>query len=398
MTTPFLAEISLEGFLSYGPQQTKLELLPLNVLIGPNGSGKSNLVEALSVLRAVPKDLPLPIRVGGGVRDWLWRGDYDAQAAALEIVTRGMPSGRSGPVGPSLRYRLMFGAEADRFTVLDERLENATSAAGSNRPFFYFGYENGRPMLSVRGEQGHRELQKEDMDPTQSILSQRRDPDMYPELTHLADLLGRVLIYRNWSFGPDAPIRQSCRADARSDILTEALDNLPCRLAVLRRDPQLKRALLARLSDLAPGFDDFEVIPEGGRLQLYLTEGSHNIAAHRLSDGTLRYLALLAILLDPAPAPLTVLEEPELGLHFDMMPRIAELLRVASERTQLVVTTHSDALVDALTDSPECIVVCQKDDHGTVFRRLDPVSLATWLEKYPLGTLWTRGDLGGTRW
>jgi predicted ATPase len=398
VTTPFLTELTLRGFLSFGPGPTTLPLKPLNVLIGPNGSGKSNVVEALSVLRAVPKDLPLPIRKGGGVRDWLWKGDPDAESAMLELVASGAPSTRSAAAGPPLRYRLVFGAEAERFTVLDERLENAASTPGAIRPFFYFGYENGRPMLSVRGEQGHRGLQREDVDPSQSILSQRRDPDYYPELTHLADLLGRVLIYRDWSFGPDAAIRQSCRADARSDLLTETFDNLPCRLAALRRDVKLKHEVLSRLSDLAPGFNDFEVLPEGGRLQLYLTEGSRNIAAHRLSDGTLRYLSLLAILLNPAPAPLTVLEEPELGLHFDLMPKIAELLKLASATTQLVVTTHSDALVDALTDTPESIVVCHKDAEGTVLERLDPDSLKTRLEKYPLGTLWTRGDLGGTRW
>jgi predicted ATPase len=377
MTTPFLAEVSLQGFLSYGVERTSLALTPLNLLIGPNGSGKSNLVEALSVLRAVPKDLPLPIRAGGGVRDWLWKGDDDAAEAVVEIVTRGTPKGPSGELGPQLRYRLTFGAEADRFTVLDERLENALATPGHGRPYFYFGYEHGRPMLSVRGESGHRELRRQDIDPAQSILSQRRDPDAYPELSHLADLLSRIVIYRDWSFGPDSPIRQSCRADARSDLLSEALDNLPCRLAVLKRDPRLKKAMLARLADLAPGFNDIEVIPEGGRLQLYLTEGTRNIAAHRLSDGTLRYLSLLAILLDPSPAPLTVIEEPELGLHFDMMPKIAELLQLAAQTTQLVVTTHSDALVDALTGSPESIIVCQKGDHGTTLRRLDPKRTVT---------------------
>jgi predicted ATPase len=250
----------------------------------------------------------------------------------------------------------------------------------------------------VNVQNGHRELRREDIDPTQSILSQRRDPDSYPELTRLADLLGRVQIYRDWAFGPDAAIRQSCRADARSDSLSESLDNLPCRLAVLKRTPAVKRLMLERLSELAPGFDDIEVIPEGGRLQLYLTEGARAVPAHRLSDGTLRYLSLLAILLDPLPPPLIIIEEPELGLHFDMMPKIASLLKDAAERTQLVVTTHSDALVDALGDTPESIIVCEKDEHGTHLHRLEADEVKDWLAKYSLGTLWTRGDLGGTRW
>ena len=77
---------------------------------------------------------------------------------------------------------------------------------------------------------------------------------------------------------------------------------------------------------------------------------------------------------------------------------MAELLKDASERGQLIVTTHSDVLVDAMTDRPEAVLVAEKDDNGTVLRRLDADSLKPWLEKYRLGELWTRGDIGGTRW
>lgn len=353
----FLIEsITMEGFLSFGPDSVTVDLQPLNVLIGPNGSGKSNFVEALAVLRALPKDLPLPIREGGGVRDWLWKGPPAASKATIETVFSPDPD---TPAVPAIRHRFEFGAQADAFIVLDERVENRDPAPGHLKPFFYFGYERGRPMLNVAGG-ARRELRREDIDPTQSILSQRRDPDAYPELASIADGLGSIRVYRDWSFGPQAPIRHSCRADARSDFLSESLDNLPARLAVLKRDPQTKARILERLHDLGHGFDDLEVTPEGGRLQLYLIEGRVSLAAQRLSDGTLRYLALLAALLDPKPtASLIVIEEPELGLHFDMMPKVAELLEEASSRVQLVVTTHSDALIDALSD-PSSVLVCER--------------------------------------
>ena len=175
--------------------------------------------------------------------------------------------------------------------VLDERLENATTRAGQAKPYFYFGYENGRPMLNVNSER--RELRREDIDITQSILSQRRDPDTYPEITALAAELTKIRVYRNWIFGPDAPVRASCSAGVRTDTLSEDFDNLPARLAVLRRDPRVKRELLRYLVDLSPGFEDFEIVPEGGRLQLYVGEGTHSTPARRLSDGTLRFLCLL---------------------------------------------------------------------------------------------------------
>jgi predicted ATPase len=421
---PLLKSMTLEGFLSFGYGTRDIPLTPLNVIIGPNGSGKSNLVEVMSILRAVPRDLPLPIRQGGGVREWLWKGQTSTggdgggagsgagsgaygsgfsdgsgagiPAARIELVFSQGRIARFHGGDPAVRYRLVFGAEGDSFVVLDERLENAEPAPGQTKPHVYFGYENGRPMLNVN--EGRRELRREDIDRTQSILSQRKDPEAYPELGHLADVLAQIRIYRGWQFGPDAGFRAACRPDVRTDLLSEEFDNLPARLAALKRSPEVKRRLVELLRELAPGFDDFEVIPEGGTLSLYLTEGSLSIPARRVSDGTLRYLCLLAILVDPQPPPLIAIEEPELGLHPDIQPQLAALLREAGARTQLVVTTHSDVLVDALTDTPESILVCDKSDGSTQLRRLDAAKLKPWLEKYRLGELWTRGEIGGTRW
>ncbi len=416
---PPLKNLTLEGFLSFANNAGEFGLAALNVLIGPNGSGKSNLVEAFSVLRAVPRDLPLPIRQGGGVKDWLWRGSLGSEADRAgggwgrgsgfpDGSGAGIPAARielvfsAGYIAtfqgghPAVRYRLVFGAEGDSFTVLDERLENVEASPGKPKPYFYFGYESGRPMLNV--QEGRRELRREDVDPTQSILSQRRDPEAYPELGRLAEFLGKIRIYRSWQFGPDAGVRAACKPDVRTDHLSETFDNLPARLAALKRTPAVKKRLVELVRELAPGFDDFEVIPEGGTLNLYLTEGSLTTPARRLSDGTLRYLCLLAILVDPEPSPLIVIEEPELGLHPDIHVKLAALLQEASARTQLVVTTHSDILVDALTDTPEAVIVCEKIDGATQLRRLDAEKLRPWLEKYRLGELWISGEIGGMRW
>jgi len=122
------------------------------------------------------------------------------------------------------------------------------------------------------------------------------------------------------------------------------------------------------------------------------------VPATRLSDGTLRYLCLLAILCHPAPPPVVCIEEPELGLHPDVLPTLADLMKEASDRCQLIVTTHSDVLVDAMTDQPEAVLVAEKHEAGTTLTRLDADKLKPWLEKYRLGQLWTRGEIGGTRW
>ncbi len=130
----------------------------------------------------------------------------------------------------------------------------------------------------------------------------------------------------------------------------------------------------------------------------FFTEGELAVPASRVSDGSLRYLCLLAILLDPEPPPLVGIEEPEVGVHPDLIPKLADLLVDASGRCQLVVTTHSDILVDALSERPDSVVVCEKHDGRTTMTRLDAGSLRPWLDKYRLGELWTRGHLGGVRW
>jgi predicted ATPase len=131
---------------------------------------------------------------------------------------------------------------------------------------------------------------------------------------------------------------------------------------------------------------------------VFFQEGRYTIPATRLSDGTLRYLCLLAILCHPTPPPLVCIEEPELGLHPDVLPTLADLLKDAATRTQLIVTTHSEALVDAMSDQPTAVLVAERTSEGSTLRRLDAEKLKPWLDKYRLGQLWTSGELGGTRW
>jgi predicted ATPase len=396
----FLKSITLQGFLSYGPLASAVLLSPLSVVIGPNGSGKSNLVEALSILRAVPRDLPKPISKGGRVKDWLWNDGANASSEAkIEVVIAEgqMAKFASNGDNQSLRYELTFGSQGDRFIVLDERVENELPTLGHSKPDFYFRYERGKPVLNQKDGQV-RELQRADIDPTQSILSQVRDPGSLPQLSRLGDLLKRILIYRNWHFGPEAAVREASALAAPNDTLSETFDNLAARLAVLMGRPAVKRRLLELLADLAPGFDDLNVVPEGGALALYLVEGNRSIPARRLSDGTLRYLCLLSILLAPEASPLIVIEEPELGLHPDMMPTLRDLLLEASKTTQVVVTTHSTQLADAMTDFADSVLVCEKKAGPSRICRLSQPEVDRHREHGGLGTQWMSGLHGGTRW
>lgn len=378
------------NLLSYGSQTDSIELQSLNVLIGPNGSGKSNLIDVLALLRSTPGDIATLLSQRGGVSEWMWKGREAGRAATLSVHVA-KPRAKV-----PLRYALQFREEGNRLLIDDERIENAQPFAGHDEPFFYYRFENGRPVLNVGGES--RRLQREQIDSGASILSQRKDPDQYPELTYLGQAFGSIRIYRDWVFGRDAPARQAQRADVRNDFLDEDCLNLALVLSQLRREPATKRRLIGALRELYAGVDDLEVVVEAGRAQIFFQEGPFSVPSTRLSDGTLRYLCLLAILCHPKPPPLVCIEEPELGLHPDVMPAIAKLLIEASQRTQLVVTTHSDILIDALTESPECVLVCEKSDGATSVQRLDTAKLEGWLKEYRLGTLWTMGRLGGTRW
>ena len=390
----FIRTIRLENILSYGPSTEEFPLEPLNVLIGPNASGKSNLIEALSLLAAAPRDIEKPIREGGGVRDWLWKGTHGPGKATVD-ATLEYPRGKQ-----PLRYRLSFTDAESGFWLRDEAVENEKPAKDEKSPYFYYRYRDGRPMLSVltEGESRSRRPLK-DMKHDQSILSQRRDPDSYPELTYLADAFERMRFYREWNLERGKPPRNPGRTDLPKDGLLEDASNLALVLDGLLNRPPVKREILERLRTFYQSVEDVATAITTGEVQIFFHEEGlqHPVPATRLSDGSLRYLCLLAVLLHPDPPPVVCIEEPELGLHPDVIPEVAKLLVEASSRSQIFVTTHSDVLVDALTETPESIVVCEKSAGATRLRRLDKTELGPWLEEYRLGELWTSGEIGGNR-
>lgn len=393
-----LRSLKLKRVLSFGPEAEPVELRPFNLLIGPNGSGKSNFIEAIGLLQAAPGELARPIRDGGGIRSWLWRSGgapvsytdvpVPAELEAVLINNEGHAD---------LRHRLAFTEVDQRFAVVDERIELAQPRPGAKKPYFFFGYEDGSPMLNT-GKRSKRSLQRQDIDPQRSILAQRKDPDQYPELSFVSDAYEGIRLYREWSFGPGAAPRHPQPADLPTSYLLPDARNLGLVLNRLRRDVDTKRQLVEALQQCFAGITDFSVQVEGGTVQIFLEEQHVVVPATRLSDGTMRWLALIALLVDPRPPRLIVIEEPELGLHPDLIRTLASLLRQAAQRTQLVVTTHSTALLDMFSDDPEAVLVCERAGDSTTMRRLDGDALAGWLERYSLGELWSKGELGGVRW
>lgn len=396
MKEPVIRSITVQNLLSFGEEPTSLELRSLNLLIGPNGSGKSNLIEVLGLLQNAPKELATAINNGGQIDEWLWKGSSRSRnkpaVASIDVVV-------SPPKGKiALRYRLAFAKAGYRFEITDERLENERAVASAQRPYFHYDLGEGRPTLNYKGVT--RSLRREEINPQLSILAQRKDPEHYPEITYLGDLFSKFRLYRDWEFGTLAGAREPCDASLPNEYLDEDFSNLGVVLNRLLSVPPTKDAILGSLRTFYEDTKDLRTTIEAGKVQTRLEEKYLNatIPLIRMSDGTLRWLTLLAILLNPDPPSVVCIEEPELGLHPDMIHELAKLLFDASQRMQLIVTTHSERLVDEFSESPEIVIVCEKESGCSKFRRLDQVQLSSWLKEYSLGQLWTKGQLGGTRW
>jgi predicted ATPase len=377
-----LDSIRLRNLLSYGSEGVGLKLEPLNVLIGPNASGKSNLIDAISLLAAAPRNLLAPLSKGGAPEDWLWKGGDKFEDVEIEAVFENFWSGKA-----DLRYRVRINVSSSRTYVSGESLKD-------NRGIYFtrevFDFVLNPPLEGL----------KEKIDPNQSLLSQLKDPINYPVLTYVGNQLDHIRLFRGWPLGRGNVLRKPQEANLPDDFLLEDGSNLGLILNDLQNRRETKRLLLEKLRVVYEGIEDVTTKTQGGTIQIFFHEEGPDasVPAARLSDGTLHYLCLLTILLHPDPPPLICIEEPELGLHPDIIPHIADLLVDASKRTQLIVTTHSETLVSKLSDVPESIVVCERDDQGTHLRRLEPDKLRAWLDKYALGELWRMGELGGNRW
>jgi predicted ATPase len=401
---PFLKSLRLDGLLSFPPGSEAVSLLPLNVLIGPNGSGKSNLIEGIELLHATPLAFAGAIRDGGGVREWLWKGKAAGRTASIEaIIDPDSLNIKQKLLKSNLRYLLSFTVSGQRVEVTDEIIEKTEKEFKSAKDvYFYYRFQNGNPVINLQEDWASgaakvstRHLERQSLVPDESVLSQRKDPNSYPELTRLGQKFAEIHSFREWSFGRYGQLRQPQPADLPTGALLPDARNLGLILNQLEHSSSWSE-FNRYLKRFLPRFDRFSTRIEGATVQFYLHESGMEqpIPATRLSDGTIRFMAILALLLSDSPPPLICMEEPELGLHPDAIALLATLLQEASTRTQLVVTTHSDALVSALTEVAESILVCEYRG-GTVLNRIDSERLRFWLDKYRLGEIWRIGEIGG---
>jgi predicted ATPase len=374
----FLRSLTLSNILSFH-EPPQLDLRPLNVFIGANASGKSNLIDCIGLLRSLPSSPSNYINDRGGTDSWVWRGTKGNTGTTA--VRSEFELGQE-----TLTYELAFAAVERAFAIQTESLSRADHRYMKRKVGYLQIWSRALP---VSPEPASIAL-------AESALSAYRNPADPTPTTNAARAFGNIRIYRDFQTGTRDDARIGVSSSDPKHPLEETGTNLALALDELDFQGAKVKEYLTRLSDR---FEGIRVRAEGGRSQLYLQERAlGRISATRLSDGTLKFLCLMAVLCDPQPGPLVCIEEPETGLHPDALAIIGDALREASTRTQLIVTTHSDALVDRFTDEPESVVVCERGfDESTSFRRLSREQLKEWLDEYTLGELWRRGEIGGTK-
>lgn len=364
-----ITKLSLTGFKSIH-EIVAMELRGMNILIGANGAGKTNLTGFFRMLSFIAAgSLQEFVGRSGGAASMLRNGPKCTQSIEAELET--------GGCGASLRYsfRLSYAAE-DRLIFADERV-------------LHRGQGEDAPLITRSLGGGQRE----------SVLCSARSMED-PVLLRIAKSLSSIGIYQFHDTSPESRLRGSCDAED-SRVLRSDGGNLAAVLRALReRHGGHYDRIVEVIRLIAPFFADFALEPVNGdspRLSLrWRAKGEeYEFGAHQLSDGTLRFMALATLLLQPDERlpSLIVIDEPELGLHPVALAMLANLFQEASSKARILVATQSADLVSFF--EPEDVIVVDRRAGTSSFRRLHSTELSEWLDEYTLGDLWRKNIILG---
>jgi predicted ATPase len=369
----------------------------LNVIIGPNGSGKSNLLRALALLqKSAQGELPEEILKAGGIAPLLWDGQVqelswsvqsDAKQGAMsyELVLHQLGAGSAYRVErEALGKRIKGGVQIEGHKALASRkyLERTPGSAAA------FDVEE-RKLVVHEGS----------VPDEQTLLSLLAGPFSDAVVSGFRDQLAGWSIYHDIHVDQGAALRQAAVARVDRRVAADGQNLIPVLHTLYTGNRDFKRTIDDAMRAAFSGDYEELVFPPAAdqRVQLRVRWRSLKTeqSAADLSDGTIRFLMLLAILANPTPGELIAIDEPEAGLHPSMLPIIAEHASAAAERTQVILTTHSTQLLDAFTDTPPTTTVAQWKDGETHLAIVDSEELARWLETYSLGALFRTGELEG---
>jgi len=341
-----IKELYIAGYRSV--QQLRLPLQQINVLTGPNGCGKSNLYQAMYLLASVAQgNLAEVFAAEGGMPSALWAGPRRKRSHGEELrLTLNVTF-------DEYEYELRCGLPAPPGNV--GRFEQSQflndPEVKEERLYFHSGgrslllMERDKSMALVRDSEGQRVTFPLEFSASDSVLANLREPHLYPQLSMVSQQLRSWRFYHQFRTDAAAPIRQP-QVGVRSPVLTHDAHNLAAALQTIREVGD--RAFLEESIDAAFPGAKLIIQSPGARFSVQLQmPGMHrSFEAGELSDGTLRYLCLLAALLSPRPPVLLALNEPETSLHPDLLRPLAQLIAQAAKSSQLWITTHSVQLAN----------------------------------------------------
>jgi predicted ATPase len=354
-----LQSVVVEGFTSI--RSAELALDDVNVLVGANGAGKSNLIRALGMLgRIMDGELGLYVGLSGGASALLNADPAEPRRIRLQVESDA--GGYSAELIPAAGDTLIFSSES----------------------FLPRGWDDAESL-----GRGHKE----------STLAKLAAPGtLYgAEAGALVETLQGCRVFHFHDTSRDAPVKQQGYAADNRSLHPNAGNLAAVMLRMRDGDPGRYRRVVHTVKQVAPFFRDFvlepELAPDRVRLR-WRQEGSDTVLpADALSDGTLRFICLSALLGQPDVPGLIVLDEPELGLHPFAIVQLAGMLRAASRESQVLLATQSVTLMNQFELGD--LVIVERRGGASVFDRPDPDHLSEWLAEYSLGELWEKNLLGG---
>jgi predicted ATPase len=388
--SPRFDSIHIQGFRRL--VDARLALQPLNVLIGANGCGKSSLLDVFTLLaRSAPGKLQETLRQAGGIDSCLTnltavpKDGTRSMAFELTMTT---------PEDQQFDYRLQIELQGLACRISEEALTQRSSARGAPIPHLQRAHDDIR-YFQVEGEQGVLVRPTWNSDRTESALSQV--PKMFQQPESFRKRLASALHYYSLDVGARSPVRlpQPMREARLPGQHGE--DLVSCLYTLRETEPERFERIEATLRAAFPEFErlGFPPVAAGTLALTWKNRTSTNpLSMHQLSEGTVRFLWLVTLLQCPGLTAATLIDLPEVSLHPELLSLIADLLREASERTQLILATQADRLVRFLKPS-EIVTVDVSEDGAATFTRADELDLEPWLEDHTLDEVWRLGRMGG---
>jgi len=399
-----IKEVKITNFYSFN--QTTIILHPeTNLLIGINGAGKSNFIKAIKLLREGVAGVGLKKHILdnlGGFDNSFFKGSKkidDIQSINIQYKFDGSEISRNAN-GFNFTEDIIYFISITKSSSLSNYYiqEKITNESG----FVYLDFASGVGHLNEKVSEKNNKtslVRYSDFDPQELALKEVSDTDRYFALTTIKKSIKDILVYDYFDTTPKSPIRKPMLPTSERRLFADGT-NLPQILNTIKiNHKQQYKKIAEMLNEVNPNFSGFDFNFIGGNIELMLEESGLDSSIHvsNISDGTLRYLCLLSIFYNPERGRFICIDEPEVGLHPDMILNIANAIKEASEKTTLVISTHSDNLLNYF--DIENVRVFEKDqNNASNIISYTKEQFSDWYEEFSLGQMWKQGDLGGVRY